>query len=267
MKYKPMNPIVESLNQQIKIDLEKKIFEQQETGTHHNPYDQEVRELSAIMHGDVHALEKSLNEKYSGELGTVSKDPMRNAKYIAIIVVATSSRAAIHGGISPEIAFSMADLYSQQIDEADSEEIILQLTRNAEFEFAKMVKARKDEFTSMNSFSGEENEHIVAAKNYIFKHLHGKITVNEIAEALDLNPNYLSGLFKEQEKISLKEYILNNKITLVKNLLTYSAYNYSEISYYLGFSSQSHLGKKFKEKTGMTLRQYRSKYQMQDFLD
>ena len=44
-------------------------------------------------------------------------------------------------------------------------------------------------------------------------------------------------------------------VSLTKNLLTYSPYSYIEIATYLGFSSQSHLGKVFKKYTDMTLRQ------------
>ena len=261
------NCISDNMDFLLRQDLEEKIFQQQETGSHHNPYDQEVRELSAIENGDIEALQKSIDEDYTGQLGVLADDKLRNIKNISIVVIAIASRAAIKGGLSPEIAFSMADLYINQIENITSENICLQITRNAEYEYTKIVHEIKEEHAAMNTFSGEENEHIMAAKNYIFKHLHGKIFVSEIADALGLNANYLSMLFKEKEGITLKDYILNSKTTLVKNLLTYSAYNYSEISYYLGFASQSHLGKVFKEKTGMTLSQYRAKYQMQEFLD
>ena len=261
------NCISADFDYKLRKDLEKRIFEQQETGSHHNPYDQEVRELSAIENGDVEALRKSISEDYTGTIGTLAKDKLRSVKNVGIVVITNSSRAAIRGGLSSEIAFSMSDIYIKQVDEAPSENVSMQITRNAEFEFAKMVHEIKSEQITMNTFSGQENEHVMAAKNYIFKHLHGKITVAEIADALGLNANYLSGLFKAKEGISLKDYILNNKIILVKNLLTYSAYNYSEISYYLGFASQSHLGKAFREKTGLTLSQYRAKYQLQEFLD
>ena len=49
-------------------------------------------------------------------------------------------------------------------------------------------------------------------------------------------------------------------VSLTKNLLTYSPYSYIEIATYLGFSSQSHMGKVFKKYTDMTLRQYRERY-------
>ena len=257
----------QNLNYKVRKDLEKTLFEQQETGGHHNPYDQEMREQAAIENGDLEALKKSLAESYTGQLGVLAADKLRSVKNIGIVVIAISTRAAIRGGLSPEIAFSMSDIYINQLEKATSEASSMEIVRNAEYEFAKMVHEIKTEQASMNTFSGDENEHVMAAKNYIFKHLHGKITVAEIADAIALNANYLSELFKEKEGILLKDYILNNKITLVKNLLTYSAYSYTEISCYLGFSSQSHLGKIFKDRTGLTLSQYRSKYQMQEFLD
>ena len=248
--------------------LEEELLIASEEGRHHNPYDQEVRELSAIENGDCEALKKSIEEDYTGKIGTLSKnDSLRNIKNIAIVVLTNSSRAAIRGGLSPEIAFSMSDLYIQQIEDAKTENLPLQITRNAEFEYARMVNEIKNSKAAMNRFSGKENEHIMAAKNYIYRHMRESLSVQEIAEALELNANYLSGLFKQCENITLKDFILNGKITLAKNMLTYSAYSYSEIAYYIGFSSQSHLGKQFKKRTGMTLSQYRSKYQLQEFMD
>ena len=248
--------------------LEEELLIASEEGRHHNPYDQEVRELSAIENGDCEALKKSIEEDYTGKIGTLSKnDSLRNIKNIAIVVLTNSSRAAIRGGLSPEIAFSMSDLYIQQIEDAKTENLPLQITRNAEFEYARMVNEIKNSKAAMNRFSGKENEHIMAAKNYIYRHIRESLSVQEIAEALELNANYLSGLFKQCENITLKDFILNGKITLAKNMLTYSAYSYSEIAYYIGFSSQSHLGKQFKKRTGMTLSQYRFKYQLQEFMD
>ena len=98
------------------------------------------------------------------------------------------------------------------------------------------------------------------SKDYIFKHLHEKIRIQDIAEYLHLNANYLSELFRQCENVTLTDFILQEKVKLTRNLLAYSPYSYIEIATYLGFSSQSHLGKVFKKYTGMTLRQYREKY-------
>ena len=65
---------------------------------------------------------------------------------------------------------------------------------------------------------------------------------------------------REFGSIEKGDVILREKIRLCKNMLTYSPYSYSAIAAYLGFSSQSHLGKLFKKETGMTLGDYRLKY-------
>lgn len=261
------NCLKENFEYNIRKQLEENLLESYESGQYHNPYDQELRELSSIENGDIEALKKSIEEDYIGKIGTLAKDALRNAKNNAIVVITNSSRSAIRGGLSPEIAFSMSDLYIQQIEEACSANLPIQITRNAEFEFARMVHDLKKDKSTMNSYDGNENEHVMTAKNYIYRHLRGHITVEQIASALSLNANYLSGLFKKCEHISLKDFILNGKINLAKNMLKYSAYTYTEIAYYLGFSSQSHLGKQFKKRTGMTLSQYRSRFQMQEFMD
>lgn len=128
----------------------------------------------------------------------------------------------------------------------------------AEFQYAAMVHELKEQ--QKGTPVKEKNPHIRRCKNYIYSHLHDKLTVQSLAGALNINANYLSELFQKCEGISLSRYILREKIERAKNLLTYSEYSYIEIAAYLGFSSQSHLGAQFKKITGCTLRQYRSIY-------
>lgn len=236
----------------------KVLFHNRENGNRHNPYEQEKRELSSIENGDLVQLKSSWDEQYAGSLGMTSPDPIRNGKNLAIIVVSMATRAAIRGGILPEIAFTLGDNYMLQIDQTRNVYEIGSLVKEAEYTLTNMVKEKKSGHAVPKEST--ENHMVNRCKDYVFSHLHGKITVQEIAEALYLNPNYLSSLFKKVEGISLYQYILNEKITLVKNLLIYSQYSFSEISSYLGFSSQSHLGKAFKKATGYTLKSYRNAF-------
>ena len=84
--------------------------------------------------------------------------------------------------------------------------------------------------------------------------------ITDIAKHLNVNPDYLSHLFKKQENITIKRYILKEKIRRSRNLLQYSDYCIQEISFYLGFSSQSHFCKVFQEMTGETPGRYRKQY-------
>lgn len=206
------------------------VFWRQESAEPHNPYDQELRELTSIEQGDVEMLKKSMREDYIGKLGVLSKNELRNAKNLGIVLMTLASRAAIRGRMMPEIAYSMSK------------------------EVARIRMQNEKKSKEMHSIWVEE------CKSYIFRHLHEKIRVQEIAKSLHLNSSYLSDLFKQQESITLTDFILNEKVKLAKNLLIYSPYSYIEIATYLGFSSQSHLTKVFKKYTGRTLRQYREQY-------
>lgn len=241
------------------------IFENREAGKRHNPYDQEVREFTSIEEGNIELLQQSLKEVYLGEVGTLAKNPLRNMKNRGIVVITLACRAAIRGGIEPELAFSLSDSYIQKLEECFDIQTAFDLFHSAEYQYAQLVHDLKNQKNT--NFKNDENYHVNRCKNYIFANLHGKIQVQDIAKKLGLNSNYLSELFHKSEHISLKDYIQREKINLAKNLLVYSNYSYTEIATYLGYSSQSHLGKQFKKYTEMTPRKYREYYGVKEFLE
>lgn len=247
-----------SISEDILKHFSNLLFTNREQGISHNPYDQELREMTSIEQGDWDALEQSLHENYPGKIGRLAKDDLRHVKNLAIVNITISCRAAIHGGVMPEIAFSLSDTLIQKIEECNNINTIYELMTALKYQYAHMVSEIKS--THENTSIPTENYHIQRCKDYIVTHLHGRLPLSQIADALSLNASYLSNLFHHCEGISITEYIRKHKINLVQNLLMYSDYSYSEIASYLGYSSQSHLGRQFKESTGMTLRQYREQY-------
>jgi AraC-like DNA-binding protein len=99
---------------------------------------------------------------------------------------------------------------------------------------------------------------VIDTIDYIYDHLHQKISLNEIAEHVHLNKTYLCGLFKKETGLTIGDYILKRKIEAAQNMLRYSDYSPVDISNYLGFSSHSHFITVFKKETHMTPRQYRT---------
>ncbi len=252
-----------SMEDAIMEDLSTLVFDRREQEQPHNPYDQELREFTSIELGDVHMLRRSLQEDYTGKIGTLAKDEVRQMRNRAIVVITLASRAAIRGGLLPEISFSMSDVFIQSIEAESDTAVLLNMMHQFEFRYAEMVadlnaqkagRPRKD-----------QNPRVDQCKDYIFKHLHEKIRIQDIADELYLNANYLSEIFRQHEGVTITEFILQEKVGLTKNLLTYSPYTYSEIAAYLGFSSQSHLGKTFRRLTGLTLKQYRDLYGVREF--
>ena len=241
----------------VKKDIARLKFSMQENNIIHNSYQREKRELECIRQGDMEGMEKCITEPYGGKLGTLSRDVLRSDKNVAMCAMAIYARAAIDGGIISDEAFSAGDSWAIRIDEAKSrEEVALYVQDLARF-FTRMVYEHAQ---VQREKKEQENKLVAQCKYHIFQHMHERLTVKTIAKALYVNPDYLSHLFVRCEGVKISRYILEEKVKLAKNLLMYSPYDCKSISNYLGFSSQSHFGKIFKEYTGISPNEYKLLY-------
>ena len=96
--------------------------------------------------------------------------------------------------------------------------------------------------------------------DYIYDNLHARITVEELADYLEMNPSYLSRLFKKEVGTSISEYIRMKKIETAKNMLVYSEYKPVDVAQILAFPSQSYFTEAFRKVTGLTPAKYRKQY-------
>ena len=78
-----------------------------------------------------------------------------------------------------------------------------------------------------------------------------------LSEKLHLDYKYLSSLFSSVESITFEQYIINQKIERVKELIVYDELTLSEIAFELHYSSVAYLSNQFKKVTGMTPTQFK----------
>jgi AraC family transcriptional regulator len=69
---------------------------------------------------------------------------------------------------------------------------------------------------------------------------------------------FMSKVFSEAEGITIEQYIIQQKVEKVKELLTYGELTLSEIAWQMGYSSVAAISTQFKKVTGMTPREYKS---------
>ena len=232
---------------------QQKFFEKKrwmEKGGHlHNPYQHEQKKLGSIRAGNLKQLEECQNEVWPGEIGKLADNPLRQEKNLSIVVISIACRAAIDGGVAPQKAFSMSDVFISNIERMTQVLPIQAAVVEYEREFARAVEQVKHD--------SEHNHYVERAKEYVAEHIDEQIRVVQIGEALGINENYLAGLFHKYEGITLQHYIRKEKIHRAKELLLYSSYSCSEIAAILCFSTQSHFSSIFKREVGMTPAKYR----------
>lgn len=86
------------------------------------------------------------------------------------------------------------------------------------------------------------------------------IKVSQIAAYFGYNEKYLSHLFTTISGISLKQYILQQKMELAKFLLSDTNQNVSEVSLQLGYKDCHNFMKSFKKIVGLTPTDFRNAY-------
>lgn len=98
---------------------------------------------------------------------------------------------------------------------------------------------------------------IANCKDEISLHLTEKITVQSLAEALNVNPSYLSRAFSREQGITITDYVKREKVRHAQSMLLLTDYSGETIAYQLGFSSSSYFVAVFKQEVGMTPGEYR----------
>lgn len=235
----------------INRELFYKEFVRRESNILRAPYDPELEFYSIIKSGDMKKTRElckySLHEKTG--LGTLSEDPLQNLKYHFVITAAMVARYCIKGGMGVSVAFSLSDFYIQKADRCKTPKEVSDLHKVMCLDYAKRMKnLQKEKICS---------RHVANCIDYIHDHLHTRITAAFLAKFVDLDPSYLSRLFKKETGMSISEYIMFKKIETAQNMLAYSKYSPSQISSILAFPSQSYFTEIFRRHTGTTPLKYR----------
>lgn len=229
--------------------LSRTLFLQREYSVYHLAYEKEKAFYDAVGRGDFSAVKKLMLPLKNELLGQLSKNPLRNLKYHLIVSTAMITRSCIEGGMNPEAAYTLSDIYIQQIDLCGTEDGIALLHREMIFDFTSRMAAE-------NGPHGLSQK-IVLAVDYIYDHLHEKISVGAMAEFLGMGKTYLCDLFRRETGITVGAYIRKKKIEAAKKLILYDGCTSEEAAAAFGFSSASHFINAFRKETGVTPGEYK----------
>lgn len=227
-------------------------FINREYNVSHLSYDREIAFFESIKTGNEEEAMRLFKPLNSESLGKLSDDGLRNLKYHFIITVAFITRYCIEGGMEMEVAYNLSDIYIQSIDKCATQEEIHRLHKEVIADYANRMKS----IQKTSAFS----KAILICLDYIYDNLHTKISLEQLAEQVNLSTSYLSKLFHREVGLTISAYITKKRIEAAENMLKYSDYTCTDISNYLCFSSESHFIQVFKKNTGYTPKNYREKF-------
>ncbi|MUV37284.1 putative transcriptional regulatory protein YesN [Lentibacillus sp. JNUCC-1] len=100
------------------------------------------------------------------------------------------------------------------------------------------------------------NQHISRAKQYIKENFNKTITLEEVAEFVELSPNYLSNLFKQAYGDTFIDFLTKERLNQAKYLLQENSYSLKEISFMVGYNDPNYFSRVFKKHYNLSPRQF-----------
>lgn len=110
---------------------------------------------------------------------------------------------------------------------------------------------------SSNDFSGKKKQ-LEPILQYMQYHVCECLTLPVICEKFSLSRSSLQSLFHNEKGCGVIEYFNRLKIQRAKDIIREGDMNFTEISYYLSYSSLPYFSRCFKKETGMSPAEYAS---------
>lgn len=224
---------------------------QREEGFLRAGYFPEMEFYSYVKAGNVKRVKELCAEPLHTKegMGVLSDKPLQNMKYHFAITAALLARYCIEGGMELPDSYGISDIYIRKADRARRVEEISELHREMCIDYTKHMKnLRKKAITSLP---------VAKAIDYIYDHLHTRITMPMLAEYAEVSSGYLSREFKKETGETVSGYIRRKKLETAGNMLIYSELSTLEISEILAFPSQSYFTEVFRREKGLTPSKYR----------
>ncbi|KAB1438680.1 helix-turn-helix domain-containing protein [Candidatus Galacturonibacter soehngenii] len=176
-------------------------------------------------------------------------DSLRKSKNNLLVLLTLISRAAIEGGLSPSTSYTLCDYYTQKSEDAKSISELTILCRNMLEDFIKRVQQTKD--------NAEISKTVQSCCDYISANINDKLSIEFLSKRAGYTEYYFSRKFKQEMRMSINQYIKNEKIRQAKLLLSSTNKSIQEIGDDLSFSSRSYFSDSFQKSTGISPSEYR----------
>jgi len=225
-------------------------YVRRESGLRYAPIDPELEFYDMIVAGDTKGIEVHVAKSFMDKegLGVLSENPVQNAKYHLAISAGQIARKCIEAGMDLPTAFGLSDFYISKADVCKSIKDVSDMHRMMCLDYTKRMNMLKKNRISSKPVS--------LTIDYIYEHLHTRISLKELADNVGLSQSHLSRIFAEETGETITAYINNRKLETAENMLLHSKYTPAQIASILCFCSQSYFTEQFRKKNGVTPKQF-----------
>lgn len=211
-------------------------------------YESEYNFMLAVSQGQFLKAEKFLAPYGLSNLEPRTAEPLRNEKNYTVILNTLLRKAAESGSVHPFHIDNLSSKFARKIEMTTSTKDLEQLQRDMVHRYCLLVKNH-----SMKGYSLLIRK--VLAQ--IDTDLTANLSLNTLANTLNVNSSYLSTLFKKETGSTLTEYVNRKRIEHAILLLNSTNMQIQTIAQYCGISDVNYFTKLFKKQVRKTPKEYR----------
>lgn len=213
-------------------------------------YDTERQLMQAVSTGQIPKAELLFSTLSKYQFESRSTNALRNTKNYLIILNTLLRIAVRNGDVPPFHIDKLSSSYAYKIEATTSINSGMALMKEMVRKYCLLVKNH-----SMKGYSLLIRK-VLTQINY---DLTADLGLKNLASQLNVNPSYLSTLFKKETGSTLTEYVNQKRIEHAVFLLNSSSLQIQMIAQYSGIPDVNYFTKTFKKIIGITPKEYRDK--------
>lgn len=212
-------------------------------------YRREAELIDAVKLGQVHKAEMILSShSMSSFMEQRVSNPIRNRKNYLIILNTLLRKGAEYGSVHPLHIDNISSRFALRIEQILTEKDADALQHEMIRKYCLLVKNH-----SLQGYSSIVREVLTR----IDSDLTADLGLKTQAELMNVNPNYLSSLFKKETGRTLTEYVNRKRIDKALFLLNSTDLQISSVAQFCGIPDANYFTKLFKKMIHITPKEYR----------
>lgn len=215
-------------------------------------YAKENELIDAVSKGLSHKAEMIFaNITPENTLEVRNTDTLRNTKNYLIILNTLLRKGAEQGKVHPV-----------HIDAVSSEFALKIESKQSVAECGDLLKYMVKKYCRLVNKHSQRNYSLLIQKviTQIESDISSDLALNTLAKVFNVNPSYLSTLFKKETGTTLTDYVNKMRIDRAKELLVSTNIQIQNIAQRCGMLDVNYFTKTFKKYTDLTPKKYREKY-------
>lgn len=211
-------------------------------------YETEHQLIQAVTNGQVHKAELFFSNITSRQFEQRTNNMLRDLKNYGFVLNTLLRKAVEGAAVHPIHIDAISSQYAKKIEALTSEVSCFALYKEMVRKYCLLVKNH-----SLKGYSLLVRK-VITKIDY---DLTADLSLKVQAEYLNVNPSYLSTLFKKETGLTLTEYINRKRIEHALLLLNSTDMQIQMIAQYCGITDVNYFTKTFKKIVGKTPKEYR----------